>query len=127
VAAGNGSLTSSSLQWAGESTRPKTIVAETMGLGTVGHFASRPPSLSLAANWSNDNYLETDVIFSFDANQGDIWEIDVVAVLQNTVTAQFTATSITTTTTIATGKIFCPTLDHDSSQAMTALGRAACL
>lgn len=117
----------STLQWAGESSRPKTISAESMGLGSVAHFTSRPPKLSLAANWCNDNYLESDTILTLDITAGDIWEVDVVACLQNGTTAQFTANSVTTTSTLATGKVYCPTLDHDASQVMTPVGRLGLL
>lgn len=117
----------STLQWAGESSRPKTISAESMGVGTVAHFTSRPPKNSLAANWCNDNYLESDTILTLDVTQNDIWELDVVACLQNGTTAQFTANSVTTSSTLATGKVYCPTLDHDSNTFMTPIGRLGLL
>jgi len=121
-----GSVAISSLQWAGQGSRPRTIVSESMGV-TVGHLDSRPPEHSQASFWSNDNYLETDILFTLDINSGDVIQIDVAVCLQNGVTAQYTANSITTTSTLATGKIYQPTLDHYSTQFCLANGRLGCL
>lgn len=125
-ATNSGSVAISSLQWAGQGSRPRTIVAESMGV-TVGHLDSRPPPHSQASFWSNDNYLETDVLFTLDVNSGDVIQIDVACSIQNGVTAQYTAGSITTTSTLATGKVYQPTLDHYSTQFCLANGRLGCL
>lgn len=120
-----GTVALSSLQWAGQSSRPRTITSTSMGV-TVGHLDSRPPTDSQASFWSNDNYLETDILFTLDVNSGDVIQLDVVCCLQNGVTAQFTAGSITTTSTLATGKVYQPTLDHYSTQYCSPDGRLGC-
>jgi len=122
-----GATSASSLQWNCGGSRPRVLTAATMGAGSIGCLHSKPPKDSFASFWTLAGTNEADVLFSVDLGTGDVIELDVVYQLQNGITASFAASALTTTTTLATGKVYAQSFDHSGSQLVFAQGRGACL
>jgi hypothetical protein len=125
----NQSTTSSNtydvFSWLGPDTRSTATVTTSMGTSQVGYQYHVPPKKSLAAFWSAAGSNESDVLFSVTVTGGDVLQLDVTYQLQNAVTGPFTETSISTTSTLAIGYLYCFSLDHasDTTSALTPQGR----
>jgi hypothetical protein len=105
--------------WLGPDTRPTATVTTSMGTSQVGYQYHVPPKKSLAAFWSSSGSNESDVLFSITVQGGDVIQLDVTYQLQNAVTGPFTETSISTTSTLAVGYLYCFSLDHASDTTST--------
>lgn len=98
--------------WQGPDTRSTATVSTSMGTSQVGYQYHVPPKKSLAAFWCSAGSNESDVLFSLSVQGGDVIQLDVTYQLQNAVTGPFTETSISTTSTLAIGYLYCFSLDH---------------
>jgi hypothetical protein len=117
-----GITTNTTLQWTCGDSRPRTLNAVTMGTGSISGIRTKPPAHSLASFWSTSGSNETDPLFSYDANIGDVIEIDVVYQLQNDIT-NGTSVSFVISSGLVLGNLYQLALDHSATSKTTAIGR----
>jgi hypothetical protein len=89
------------------------------GVTYQGHV---PPAKSLAADWSIAGTAESDQMFSVSLNPGDVIQLDVTYQLQNSNTAVYVESTITSGG-MAAGYLYAFSLDRGGKLSQT--GRLA--
>jgi hypothetical protein len=127
--ASTGTATDSYFQWNGAYSKPTTSTSTTMGVSGIAYQTHVPPKKSLASDWSVAGSNESEVLFSMTYNSGDVIQLDVTYMLQNSITNTYTESSITTSTALAVGYIYSVALDHNlgSGISLGSVGRLSVL
>jgi hypothetical protein len=98
--------------WNSPDTRPSVAITTSMGTSSISYTKHVPPKKSLVANWSISGSSESDALFTFNFNGGDVIQLDVTYQLQNAYVPSFTPTTITVGGTATAGYLYQLDLDH---------------
>lgn len=115
----------SEFSWNSPDTRPSVMITTSMGSSSVAYSKHVPPKKSLASFWSISGSNESDAIFTFNFNSGDVIQLDCTYQLQNAYVPSFTPVAITVSGTATAGYLYQVDLDHTGSAKLNGQGRVS--